>query len=68
MGAVPVICSWKEGEAVTEMDDTTDWTSTEVFVLLTKKQSMLEFEVYGIAASAILTDVDCIHFSFNQDS
>jgi hypothetical protein len=43
MGAVPVICSWKEGEAVTEMDDTTDWTSTEVFVLLTKKQNVLEF-------------------------
>jgi len=36
MGAVPVICNWKEGEAVMETDDTTDWTSTEVFVLLTE--------------------------------
>jgi len=35
MGAVPVIWSWNEGAAVTEMDATTDSTSTEVFELLT---------------------------------
>lgn len=29
-------CNWKEGDAVTEIDDTTECTSTEVLVLLTR--------------------------------
>ena len=37
VGAVPVICNAKEGEFVTEMDEITDSTSTDVFVQLTNK-------------------------------
>ena len=46
MGAVPVICSWKEGDAVTDTDETTECTSTEVLVLLTEmEQNPLAFSV-----------------------
>ena len=37
VGAFPVICNAKEGEFVTEMDEITDSTSTDVFVQLTNK-------------------------------
>ena len=31
-----MICSWKEGDAVTDTEETTECTSIEVLVLLTK--------------------------------
>lgn len=65
MGAVPVIWSWKEGEAVTEMEAMTDWTRTEVLVLLTVVRKGIEGQLYpnGVESRNTRTDVDSIDLS-----
>ena len=64
VGAVPVICNAKEGEFVTEMDEITDSTSTDVFVQLTNKS--ISQNICQVRPA--LTKCYRIDLSFHDDS